>query len=180
MQDIALVANQSFVPDVSRRQREVGLRDLADRLHLSDEDWSDLTSCAVVDIECLIFTEYGGCELRFSRLPSSLTLTLVTFAEEPSGWLEEVPLWTVRFQAISNGRFDAARYRMRGFQEFPGGAETPCTDGMAEARGWALLEDAARLMKEGYLFATPGEVLDGECERVPDKDGATPCLPCPV
>lgn len=179
MQDIAPVANQCFVPDLSRRQRDVGLLDLANMLHLSNEDWSDLTSSAMVDTEYFFFTDFYAFELRFSRLPSSLTLLLVTFAEEPSGLQKDVSLWTVRFQAVSNGRFDNARYRMRGFQEFPGGSETLCTDGTTEARGWALLEDAARLMKKGYPFAT-GEVLDGECERVPDEGEAKPCLPCPV
>ncbi len=179
MQDIALVANQRFDPGLLHRQREVGLRDLANMLHLSEGDWSDLTSRATVDTECFVFTEFYACELRFSRLPSSLTLSLVTFAEAPNGQQEDVPLWTVRFQAISDGTFDNARYRMHEFQEFSGGSETPCTDGAAEARGWALLEDAARLMKKGYPFAAIGDVLNGEWERVPDDEGAKPCLPCP-
>lgn len=179
MQDIAPVANQCFVPDLSRRQRDVGLLDLANRLHLSDEDCSDLISNATVDVSCSLHVDGKQQELRLSRLPSSLTISLVAFTEEPSGQQKDAPLWTVRFQAVSNGRFDNARYRMRGFQGFPGDSETPCTDGTTEARGWALLEDAARLMKKGYPFAT-GEVLEGEWERVPDVEGAKPCLPCPV
>lgn len=62
---------------------------------------------------------------------------------------------------------------MQGFQAFPDGSETPCTDGAAEERGWTLLEEAAALMKQGDPFAA-GETLEGVCEHIPEAAALPP------